>query len=85
MQSWVRRTVALAALAGAGGLLLLAHGVRGEAQRLLAPFHGAGIVAIAGVAAVGCIGLDLLLVLSPAGHGRRKDDQSEGTGLSGAR
>jgi len=68
MESWVRRTAAFAALAGAAWLAVLARGVRGEAHALLAPFFGAGIVVVAGLVATILIGLALLLVLSPAGR-----------------
>jgi hypothetical protein len=70
MTSWVRRTVALAALAGAAWLAVLARGVRGEAHTLLAPFFGDGIVALAGLLAVVCIGLAMAIVFSPAGKAR---------------
>jgi hypothetical protein len=72
MQSWVRRAVALLALAGAAWLVLLARGIRAEAGALMAPLHGAGIVALAGLAAVGLIGLAVLIAVSPAGHRRRR-------------
>ena len=73
MEPWFRRTVALAALAGAAWMALLAHGVRDEAHALLAPFLGEGIVALAGLAAVALIGLSLAIVFSPAGRRAERD------------
>jgi hypothetical protein len=80
MESWVRRTVALAALAGAAWLEVLARGVRGEARALLAPYAGASLVALAGLVASGLVALALLIVISPAG--RRRGDAAPGLRLS---
>jgi hypothetical protein len=49
---------------------VLARGVRGEAHTLLAPYAGAGLVAPAGLAAIGFVALALLIVISPAGRRR---------------
>jgi hypothetical protein len=68
MQSWVRRSIALAALAGAVWFDIAARGALAHASTFLPSLEGDGIVELAGPAAVALVGLSILVALSQTGR-----------------
>ncbi len=71
MLSWIRRSVALAAFAGAAWLDLAARGAPARASLIAHALQGDGMVSVAALATVALVATTMLVALSPAGRAPR--------------